>query len=232
MTDEEIYEELLPMVSQISIALKRSFGYSTREDIAQYCWLFVFTRPRKVREYLENEEKGKLYVSVKNFARKECLKEKADLEGWHWSDLSWYTYGSLESLLDIIFDDEDWTSPPGPQWSDTPKGGGDPASGNNYLATLADVSRALDSLRKGHRDIIQAIHRDGMTQGEIAKVQDVSQSTAGRRYRRAVAALLDALGGPYPEYDEPDKQYKQYTGQRRTMSNAAAMATIGADWDE
>lgn len=240
MTAEQYYV-LLPIAASVAVGLKRQFPMVDREDIEQEAWLWALQRPRKVTEYLSPEateedpepepELGKVARAMKNQARKFCLKEKAQHEGYSVDDLSWYTTKELGTLVSVVLDDKDaWATPP--QQDGEKMRGGDPAIGGNWLAMLADVSRAYDSLPGEDREVLAlrygAGEEDKKVLRELAEEYEVTVSTVHKRITKALERLQDLLGGRRPERDEPEVQY---IGSRPRMTNAQAMAIIEGDYE-
>lgn len=225
LTDEQV-GVIQPVASGIAISLKRSFGMVDREDLEQECWVWAVSHPRKVAEYIAEDELGKLGAAMRNAARKWALKEKAAHEGYHVDDLHFYSVKELGTLVGVVLDDrEAWATPPSNGRDKV--SGGDPAVGNNWLALLSDVSRAYDRLPDEDRDVLAlrfgADGEEKMVLRELAEEYGVTISTVHKRVTKALERLQEELGGPRPEADEPDREY---TGTKHRMSNAEALATI------
>lgn len=227
MSDEELWEAFTPLAAEVSIRVHRRFRRVLElEDVHQYCWIWALERKKSLRELVEAEDFETIERRLENWVRKNCNQEKAAVEGYDVNDLTWYNREGLRTLLDSMFDDAAWTEPP---VSDSgPGSGGDPAYGGNWLATLADVSRAFKLLKDEDKILLTHLHRAQMTQTETADLLDVDQSNVSRRHDRALDRLLDLLGGPRPE-DEPEREY---TGKRKSKSNGQAMAETRNQYDE
>src|SRR5699024_12204023 len=68
---------------------------------------------------------------------------KSKMHGMGYPDdvLAWYSMAELKGLLSHVFSETSWTEPPAQ--SEEVKAAGDPSTGGNWLATLADISQAL-----------------------------------------------------------------------------------------
>ena len=128
-----------------------------------------------------------------------------------------------------MFEYDLWSSPPQQEGGERRRGGGDPAVGGNWVATLADVSRAFDTLPTEDQDLLRLRYDEQIPPVELAARHGVSRPTIDRRVDRALTQLQDALGGAKPWSDEPEPEY---TGAHRTPSNAAMRAALERSYQE
>lgn len=220
--------EYAPMVEAIANDLGRKYARygADRDDMSQTCWLWLHQHPRKVTQYLtENDPK----IGIKMLARalrNECADYGEDCKaqdlGYSRQDLYNYARAELEALLDSVYDEEKWHEPP------VSEDGGraarrDPATGGGWIATLADVSQALDRISQEDRLLLEAFHRDGWSNKDLAQHYGVSESAMTQRHQSAVRRLHDVLGGPKVRGSHDADCDHMWIG-RRSISNAAARA--------
>jgi DNA-directed RNA polymerase specialized sigma24 family protein len=140
----------------------------------------------------------------------------------------WYSEAEVKELLPSMFDPEKWHEPP------VSDGGGRvnriPAEGGNWIATLADVARAYDSLNIEERDIIKAIYRDGVRNVDLAGEWSVSEAAMSSRHHRALAKIHKALGGPKPSPMRRDVPGDPFRG-RHAISSAHARALTSSYYE-
>lgn len=220
-----------PIASEFARRYRR-FGAEV-DDLLQEMRIWLATHPQKIADWTDEDPESvdkRVARSLRNEAKDYCEKIKAQSLGYHTDDLSWYSRNELKSILDVLFDQEAWTSPPVPE--DGGRRVGDPATGGNYLAMLADVAQGFDKLPTDDRELLLKLHRDGSTTVDIAKGAGVSQQSVSASRHRALKRLLDILGGDRPGHDRSRCECSEYVGTRRAMSNAAARAAIENQYQE
>jgi hypothetical protein len=112
--------------------------------------------------------------------RAAVIRNKARREGWHPSDLSWYSIEALEALTEAVLGGFVPMPPP-----DKVRGG-DPAEGGNVHAALADVSKGIYKLIAAEHRATLMFHHAGVYEATPEALQD------------AYEALRDVLGGTRP----------------------------------
>ncbi|HET6917252.1 MAG TPA: hypothetical protein VFH56_14255 [Acidimicrobiales bacterium] len=231
----EDYEPLSAAIAAEYARKFRRYGAETA-DVWQELRLWLASHPGKLAEWeaLEDEKATTKMVArtLRNHASLCCQELKAQVLGYSLRDLVWYARGELSVLLDHMFDQESWSNPP--EQDGEKRRGGDPATGNNWLATLSDVSRAFDQLKDADRDLLYLYHRDGKTNVDLARRRGVSEQAQSRMHHRALGRLLDLLGGEKPRntHDQTDCECSEYVGTRRVVSNAGARAMTENQYDE
>lgn len=230
LTDEEV-QILQPIISGVTIGLKRKYPMLDREDIEQECWVWAVSRSRKVREYLQEDgpKQGRLARAIRNAVVRWCEKEKAAIEGYKVDDLYFYSKRELLTLVGVMLSYEDWLKPPGDP-SEAPRRHGDPAIGNNWVAILSDVSRAFSELEERDREVLYLRTARNMTLHQLGDYYNVSHVTADRWVERALKRLHDKLGGEPINFDEDDSD-QEYVGIGRRTSNAADIVEIERNYD-
>jgi RNA polymerase sigma factor (sigma-70 family) len=230
----EQYDELLPLFCQVANDVRRRNPLVDRDDFVQECFVWTLTHPAKLAEYREDEDHKagdrKLYGALRNACRDYARRDKAARLGYDPDDEVFYTLLVLkDELLPAVYD-EDWLPSQGTH-QESVRSGADPAHGNNWLATLVDVSAALDKQSEDDRWLLENYYRTGLTQQEIADDLGISQPLVSKRLGRAVKRIHEQLGGPKPFVmpAESDDETEPF-GARKAISNAHARAKTGEDY--
>lgn len=196
---EDDVEDLGATAAYIASYLKRSFPMVDREDILQEIHMWIASHEDKIEEYLDQGKLGqnKLSKSMRHAGIRFCQKEKAAYLGYETRDLYYYDLALIKTTLPLIWDDEAWVNPPKPVEEAKVKHRA-PAEGNNYAATLADVSRAVSRLPLADKEMLRMLYAEGSTIKEVAEVLDLTISATNSRLNRAVKKIQTVLGGEYP----------------------------------
>jgi RNA polymerase sigma factor (sigma-70 family) len=225
-------EESQPLLLQAAREVARQFaGYVSLEDMQQEALLWALSNPRKVSEYIGDEDKKQgsrmLYASVRNRLRWVAVREKAARVGYSPADLAWYSVEQIEKeLLPCVFDPEKWASPPKDGEDLGVRSTADPAHGNGWMAMLADVADAMGKLPYETRRMLELKFREDWSQRAIAGWFGIAESSVSERLDRAYRKIHQLLGGDRPEYEEDEIRI----GRRAVLSNAAAQAITGAEY--
>lgn len=154
---------------------------------------------------------------------------RAQAGGQDRSTAYWYSTAELKELLSSVFNEEAWHNPP--SYGGETRSRQDPATGNNWIATLADVSQAFAKLNKPDKDMLHALHRDGWMNKDLAKLHGISESLMSYRHGQALKRLLRILGDEKPRHMRPHDEYDPWRG-RHAISNAAARAITSGYYEE
>ena len=246
-TDEWSY--LLGISESVGYAVARDFPGVDREDLAQEALMWAVQHPRKMREYLSHEDPQQagrlLSSSMRNEARAFAVKQRALARGDDsFIDDAWYSKEMLKGfgrsiekrgLLHHVFDQDSWLNPEKGESSGV-RSKRDPAEGNTWLATLADVSSALDKLKVENpaaHTLLVLHYQQGYTYDEIGEGLRIPKVTVSRRIDQAVRKIQDLLGGQKPRTDLPEDGWENgLVGTRRSITNAHARAITSEGYDE
>jgi RNA polymerase sigma factor (sigma-70 family) len=242
MTPDEL-DFLKPIVSGVALEFSRRFHKAAQveyADVEQECWVWCIKHPTKVSRWMKEEDGHRpIRTSLRNVALDYCSREKAARLGYDHDDLYWWSKGDVEVALGAMFSYEDWLSPPQSEGRSNKSA----AEGGNYIATLADLSRAFDQLNAEDRKLLTLYYRDEEYQRDIAEDYGVSQKTISVRIDGAVRRLADKLGGPAPRQGaihDPDPAtggcecgHTRWggPGSRKVLSGAAARAITSSSYD-
>jgi len=243
--DEATYSYLYDLAETIARSVHRSFPMVDAEDLLQEALMWAVAHPGTLQNYLTDEDENRcakmISGAMRNSCREYAVKHRALSRGDETlSDDCWYQLGVLKGtgrtigkrgLLHHVYDTESWTNPEKPE-SDGVRSRQDPAEGNNWVATLADVSSALGRLAQADRDLIEAHYKNGCTYEVIGLGlrPQVSRETVSKRMDRAIKKVQQILGGPRPRKDPEEPGWDdEIVGTRRAISNSHARAlTDGA----
>ena len=186
--------------AHIANYLGRSYRMVEREDILQEIWLWVYSHGAKVEEYQDGTELGrnKLLKSMRMAGIKFCQAEKARILGYRPEDNYFYELGLIRDSLTRIWDEEAWTSPPQPVEQAKVKHKA-VSEGDNYVTTLADVSRTVALLSLEEQRLLRRHYHEGATSAELGKDLGVSPGAVDARMGRLVRKVQRFLGGERPQ---------------------------------
>jgi RNA polymerase sigma factor (sigma-70 family) len=247
----EVYSFIREKAEAVARTVRRSYPVADTDDLVQEALMWAVAHPGKLREYVEDDDEQRgtrmLMGAFKNAAREYAVRQRALSRGDEsLIDDAWYSLDVLKGtgklagkrgLLHHVFDTESWTNPEKPE-STGGRNKKDPANGNDWLATLADVSSALDKLKRQNPaafDLVEAHYHWGLTYDQIGAglTPAVAKATVSSRMDRAIKKVQEILGGPRPKKDpEEDGWENGLVGTRRSISNAHARALTGSDYDE
>jgi RNA polymerase sigma factor (sigma-70 family) len=217
--NSELLEEVTEIAATVAKQIHPRYAvYFDIHDIKQELLLWSLKREDKIEQWLSHDQelqdrKDGIRQLAKTFQReadKICRSEKAKRVGYETRDEYFYSTGLLEELvanLDALEQQQ------GGQNARVSGGGSDPATGNNFAASVADVRKALDKLDPSDRLMVEMRFQEGLTFAQIADELGMSDSTVHRRVTGSLKRMVKTLGGSSP-----------WSGGRKAMSNAQAIA--------
>ena len=244
----ELYAFLYEKAEAVAYSIHRDFSMVEVDDLVQEALMWAVEHPDTLAGYLENDPKrtgGQVYGAMRNVCKDYAVAQRAFARGDEARiDDAWYTLDMLKGtgrsvgkrgLLHLVFDDQAWTNPEKVETESRTKR--DPAEGNNWLATLSDVSAVLDKLTRSDpeaRKLIELHYKHGYTYEEIGPMLEppVARMTVGRRMDRAIKKVQEFLGGPAPRKDPAEEGWQDGPGTRYVITNAAARAITDNAYDE
>lgn len=197
-------KDVVDVATTVAYSITRNYkGYAEVEDLRQELLEWCLKRQDKVREWLDVEDRREYQLGIKRLSKtlnrradKYCRREKAKKSGYLSSDEYFYTPGLVEQLLPYAFKGEVPTKDPNNEF--VSNGGGDPALGGGFLATMYDIRIALLKLNIGEYGMLRMRFEDGMKLEDIAQHFDVSDSTISRKINTAIGKIIKELGGESP----------------------------------
>lgn len=227
------------MVAQTANEFARRYGkYGLdRDDLIQQQWMWVADHPRQIQRWLDEEPEHwdrKLARALRNELHDYGEKVKADAVGYSIEDLQWYSKKMLGPLLTAMFNPTAWIYPEKGEEVGR-RAPSDPALGGDWMATLADVSRAFDKLESRDQVVLKMFYEEPVwLNKDAAAYAKVSEQVMSYRHDAALGRLLKHLGGHRPRapHDEHcDHPYRSWAPGRHAMSNAAARAQQDSYWE-
>lgn len=239
---DENFAEVSAVALSAARSVKKRYPTSDTDDLTQMGLVWCVEHPRKLREYVDGEDHGKLFLALRNFMSKYARDERAERFGYTLEDEAFYSKrmlkgdGTNPGLLHYVFDKANWQKPPARDGGGRSKG--DPAEGGTWLAIMCDVDRALNALSETDRKLLREHYKNGTTYEEMGDCwtqPPVSKTTISKYIDRAVGKMVDFLGGPKPREDAPEEDWERerepvYVGTRRAISNAHARAITANHW--
>lgn len=234
MTDEfyDTYgETLAPLVKRIARGQGERFkGYGAdAHDLRQECWLWAVSHRAQLDQWQEADPDNwlsRVAVSMTNACKKAGQKVKSQARGYSRNELIGDVITALRGVLPesysaetvaelardrAVLDADD----PDPRYRSVR----DPRS-------PVTARWAYEQLNAEDRDIIDAFHRDGCTNGEMAESRGVSPQAMSDLHHRALRRMALAIGEP-ADLPDPSGEFEGWEG-RRSVSSAQVRA-MGAD---
>jgi hypothetical protein len=204
--DNSTVDDYSPMVVQIASEYRKKYPMVERDDIIQELWIWFSTHIRKMTEWMDLDQKDRdklVAKSLRNAAYDYCFKQKAQIEGYDPQDVFFYRKDFIKTILPAIITD-DWTRiERGLQ--NTGMSTRALSESNDWLAYIADVKSALDSLDEKDRLLVVEFYGkdiDGATLHEHILPEKGSARAAMMQANRALNKMVRFLGG-YPPYKDP-----------------------------
>jgi hypothetical protein len=204
MVEEKWVEDVVDVATTVAYSITRNYkGYAEVEDLRQELLEWCLKRQDKIREWLNVEDRREYQLGIKRLSKtlnrradKYCRREKAKKSGYLATDEYFYTPGLVEQLLPYAFKGEVPTKDPNNEF--VSNGGGDPALGGGFLATMYDIRIASLKLNIGEYGMLRMRFEDGMKLEDIAEHFNVSDSTISRKINTAIRKIIKELGGETP----------------------------------
>jgi RNA polymerase sigma factor (sigma-70 family) len=218
-----VNDDTLQEVTEIAATVAKQIHpryavYFEPQDLRQELLLWALKRPNKIEEWLGPDVEAKdrkagirqLAKSMQREADKYCRHAKAKASGYETRDEYFYNQGILEELIANLDEVNNQT---GGMQARVSGGGGDPATGNNFAASIVDVRRAMEQLEPQDQLMLEMRYAQDYTYSQIASILGLSDTTTHRRVEAAMKRMVKFLGGENP-----------WIGTRRVVSNSQARA--------
>lgn len=235
MIDLDTLEPTIQGVASRYGAMYRKYG-AEREDFEQELRIWAVENQAQVAEWLDpdvtDEKYGmkQLVKALENECNDYAVDIKAQATGYHREDLYWYGRNELKALLPAMFDPESRVNPP--QSDDIGgRSSKSDAEGGNWVATLADVSRAYDALGREDKALLRMFHLGGWSNKEMARRYETTEAMMSYYHSRALNRLLDNAGGAAPRPMRRSEKGDPWRG-RRAISNAEARYLTDSTWED
>lgn len=205
--DHEIWEQVNEITSIIAYNLSKKYHrFAEREDIKQAMNEYAWKRKDKVSEYLMREEDVERRMGYKAFTtfmrragERYARKEKARSLGYELGDEYFYRIEMVENLIKVLGSEDthlvNQVLDPDVHGIKAKK---QPNEGNNLLALLSDVERAMRKLDPRTQGILNSRFAQDQPLSEIATAWDISPQRVEQIVNRGVRDLIELLGGATP----------------------------------
>lgn len=223
------YELLTPAVERAAGAAKSKFpAHHDVDDVKQSLWVWIMENKNTVSELIEKSEgSDNLLVDLMTKAALSHLKkEDAQSYGYDEEDVFTYSLDLIKSILEVVFEHEDWQSFSQAVGDGMPRAKSEPATGGNNLASYADVSRAITSLPEDQYNILVWRYKYHETFAVIGTYLGITRQAAQQRHEGALSAIQQFLGKR--DLGEFRRGYESRTELR---SNGAVNARTERDYE-
>lgn len=202
-----VWEQVNEITSSIAWGIsKRYHRFAELEDIKQAMNEYAWKRKDKVEEYLDREdpdEKRMGYKAFSTFIRRAgeryARKEKSRALGYELGDEYFYRLEMIEGLIKVVGSDESYLAnqvfDPDVHGVKVKKLANE---GNNLVAMMADVSRALGKLDSRMQGILIARFANDAPLAEIAEAWDISHQRVEQLINKGLKDVAELLGGQTP----------------------------------
>lgn len=226
MTDLD-YRLFRKMVKDVSNAVSRSFpSYVDARDTEGHLWLWLYEKRESVRKTVDDSPTWQAAISstLRKVAYDFCIAEKSQVEGYDPRDSYTYSLPKIQSLLEIVFEYEDWQSFAS-SGDGQPRGKRQSNESGDRMAELSDISAALGRLDENPYNALLWSYKYHLSNAELGTELDITEDAAKKRVQRAREALQRELG-------RKDTSDQPGPGDRRLVrTNAAARAALSNQYD-
>lgn len=197
-------------------------------DVKQEMWVWIMENKPTVLKILSDSE-GTV-TAVENLLVKAgnafLKKEEAAIYGYAEEDQFTFSVDLIKSILEVVFEHEDWQSFATAAQDGMPRAKSEPATSGNNLASYADVSRAITSLPEDQYNVLVWRYKYHDTFAAIGEHLGISKQAAENRHRTAVSAIQQYLGKR-----DLGEFRRGYDGRTEPHGNAASNARTERDYE-
>jgi RNA polymerase sigma factor (sigma-70 family) len=211
MPDLERDHEIWQLVNEITASLawnlsKKYHRFAEFDDIKQAMNEYAWKRRDKVSEYLIREDDNERRAGFKAFTtfmrragERYARKEKAKALGYELGDEYFYKLAMIENLIKVLGSEDAHLSN---QVLDPDvhgvKAKKQLSEGNNLLAMLADVDKAMAKLDPRTAGILQLRFANDLPLSEIATEWEISPQRVEQIVNKGLRDISEYLGGVAP----------------------------------
>lgn len=212
------YKLFRKTVKNVALQVTRSFGNSSLDsrDTEGHLWLWLYEKRESVRKLVEEDSQWEPQIAstLRKVASSYCAGEKAVTEGYDPRDTFIYSLQKVTSLLESVFEYEDWQSF-AISMDPTPRAKRQVNESGDRNAELSDIKAALERLPDNHYNALLWTYKFHLTTEQLGVEMEVSTEAAKKRLQRAREALQRECGKKV----QPEET--GVTGRREVKSNAA-----------
>jgi RNA polymerase sigma factor (sigma-70 family) len=205
--DHPIWEQVNEITSGLAYNLSKKYHrFAEQNDIKQAMNEYAWKRKDKVNEYLMREEENERRMGYKAFStfmrragERYARKEKARALGYELGDEYFYRIEMIENLIKVLgSEDAHLTNQVLDPDVHGIKAKKQASEGNNLLAMLADVDRAMKKLDPRTQGILNSRFAHDQPLTEIATAWDISPQRVEQISARGIRDISELLGGAAP----------------------------------
>jgi len=205
--DHPIWEQVNEITSALAYNLSKKYHrFAEQSDIKQAMNEYAWKRKDKVNEYLMREEENERRMGYKAFStfmrragERYARKEKARALGYELGDEYFYRIEMIENLIKVLgSEDAHLTNQVLDPDVHGIKAKKQASEGNNLLAMLADVDRAMKKLDPRTQGILNSRFAHDQPLTEIATAWDISPQRVEQISTRGIRDISELLGGAAP----------------------------------
>lgn len=189
--------KLAPAVDRAAGAVVSNYpAHHNISDVKQEMWVWIMENKRTITRILGDSEGTvaaieALLIKAGNAFLK---KEEAAVYGYAEEDQFFFSVDMIKSILEVVFEHEDWQSFAQAARDGMPRSKSEPATSGDNLAGYADVSRAITSLPEDQYNVLVWRYKYHYTFTQIGREVGITKQGAENRHRAAVNAIQQFLG--------------------------------------
>lgn len=204
---DEIWQRVNEITSVVAWNISKKYHrFVELDDIRQAMNEYAWKRKDKVSEYLmrEGEAERKMgYKAFTTFIRRAgeryARKEKSKALGYELGDEYFYRVAMIETLIKVLGSEDAQVAN---QVMDPDvhgvKAKKQASEGNNLLAMLADVDKAMKRLDLRTHSILKSKYSEDMSLAELATQWEISPQRVEQIINRGLRQVSEYLGGETP----------------------------------
>jgi RNA polymerase sigma factor (sigma-70 family) len=204
---DEIWQQVNEITSVVAWNISKKYHrFVELDDIRQAMNEYAWKRKDKVSEYLmrEGEAERKMgYKAFTTFIRRAgeryARKEKSKALGYELGDEYFYRVAMIETLIKVLGSEDAQVAN---QVMDPDvhgvKAKKQASEGNNLLAMLSDVDRAMKKLDLRTHSILKSKYSEDMSLAELATQWEISPQRVEQIINRGLRQISEYLGGETP----------------------------------
>jgi predicted DNA-binding protein YlxM (UPF0122 family) len=189
-----------------------------KADTRQELWLFHLEGGKNKEDMLKQAPGSYRNLLLKQ-AYKVLKKEDQLTYGFTEESLLTYSRAEVQAVLEIVFNDQDWTSF-GASGDGQPRAKGQVNETGDIMARIADVRKAIESLPNQQKVTLFQRYALNYTVENIGDDAGISKQAASDRLKRAEKAIQRFLGGtPRSEARVRREDFSERPGTAKSMAD-------------
>ena len=206
--DDPIWEEIDTEAAIAGRSVYRRFGnWAEFDDLKQAALEYAWKRSDKVAEFMMRDDeierrRGRAALStfLRRAAERYARKEKAKKSGYQATDEYFYKVALVENLIRAVYNNDiDMVGQVfDAETMNTKRSKRLANEGNDVLAMVADIDRAMRKIDPRMRLILLERYGADLTLSAIAEMHSISQSRVDQIVRAGMKNMIEVLGGRSP----------------------------------